>query len=332
MTLRVSSRCYQWAKRLIWIENRRPIQRRRSAGPRSGWPRSHVPPCQKIEQFVDGVGQSKPGYMADWREFSYARLMNLRVLLIFAIFGCSSTAPTSNAPSSMGGNSNASGGGTAGGASNQGGTSGANSGGNTQCAVWPQAKLLPWIGPFFYGPDKGPCSYTEIDRIPGTATTTDTLTFSYAASGEVQSAASADSSISISFTYNQGLIAGDSENNAGSVTSDVFTYTADTLQDQMVSATGAQSSYTYLFDAQGYPQSTAYTEILNGQTVIPAGVAVQYEYSYTNCRIQKRTAYTADGTEVTGYTALYTYDNLGHLTDVNATDYEYTFDYSCWAH
>ena len=82
--------------------------------------------------------------------------MDSRCLLALLVIGCSSSSHSANR-SSSGGNSN-------GGGSSNGDSDSGYSSDNSACSPWPQAKLFPWVGPFFYGPAIGPCSYTETDQ------------------------------------------------------------------------------------------------------------------------------------------------------------------------
>ncbi len=250
-----------------------------------------------------------------------------RALLAFFILGCSSSTHTSNKPSAAGGSSSAGGAG-----SYQDGDSGFDSGDTSQCPVWPQAKLFPRVGPFFYGPDLGPCSYTETDHAPGALQETFTLFYTYNDSGEAVTAASPSSDTLhyiYNYTYNQGLLATYKSFAAGLSTSATFDYGTDTAGYYVFDANGnPQSRYDYSLDSQGYPTTVTYSLIVNGQRTTPTSGAVRLEYEYANCQIQNGITFLADGTTST---ANYTYDSLGHLIDVSSTDVDVSFDYSCWA-
>ncbi len=246
--------------------------------------------------------------------------MQLRALLAVLVLGCSSPAHnTSNGKPS--------------------GTGGAPShifdaGNTTMCPAWPQDKLFPFVGPFFYGPDDGPCTNTETDRSLTGPDKSFTLTYSYDDSGQPVKATTPTDLLSgvhvINYTYADGLLQSNSDFAGGLLSSTTYRYGTDTVGYTTQDATGAISNFDYTLDAQGYPQTISYSRIVNGQLSIPTDIPTHFEFEYANCRIQKRVAYLNDFTEVPASNAQFTYDDVGHLIEIDSTMTNFTFDYACW--
>ncbi len=249
--------------------------------------------------------------------------MHSRALLAMLVLGCSSPAHPSNTSKN-----------------NSLGTGGAPShiqdaGDTTACPSWPQDKLFPWVGPFFYGPDQGPCSYTETDHSATGPDRVFTVTYTYNDSGQPVKAATPTNTPSnihlINYTYKDGLLDSDSDFAGGLLSNTTFSYATDTVAYTTVEASGAISSFDYTLGAQGYPQTISYSLIVDGKPTIPTDISVHFEYEYADCRIQRRVAYKQDFTEVPSDNAQFTYDDVGHLIDISSSSNDVTFDYSCWA-
>ena len=248
--------------------------------------------------------------------------MNSRRLLALLVMGCSSSTHSANRSSS-------------GGSSNAGDDSGVYSGDNSQCAIWPQERLFPWVGPFFYGPDKGPCSYTETDQ-PGTASAkTFTPIYTYDSNGLITQALTRpgdNSNHNIQYSYASGLLSAARDFNAG-ITYDIkYYYGADSAgYTSTIEGSDRVTKNDYTLDPKGYPMFISYSVSVSGQDATPTDVGVRFVFEYENCRIVKRTAYKSDGTEYPPSSALFTYDDVGHLVEISSPSFEYSYDYSCWA-
>ena len=247
--------------------------------------------------------------------------MNSRCLLALLVMGCSSSSH-STPRSSSGGSSSVS-------------DSGVYTSDNSQCAPWPQEKLFPWIGAFFYGPDIGPCSFTETDQ-PGTSFAKSfTPIYTYDGDGLLTQAVTrqdAGSTHNIQYTYASRLPSAARDFEAGTTYDIKYYYGVDSAGfTSTIEQTTKVTKYDYALDPKGYPMSVVYSSSVDGQDNTPTDVGVRFVFEYENCRIVKRTAYTSDGTEYPPSTSLFTYDDVGHLVEVSAPNYEYTYDYSCWA-
>lgn len=175
------------------------------------------------------------------------------------------------------------------------------------CRNWPQSKLLPFVGIFFYGPDPGPC--TMVRSHHGVSVTG---TFSYV-SGVVQSVVYSDGSSEISQWQGDVLVSTKYANGE-----DTFAFSAD-----KVVVTNSGGSQTYHLSATGYPLTV---DILSG-----ANTKTSATYHYLDCRLVHRDFLDASGNVTPAQTADYQYDAEGHIT---ARRYgngdEDVFDYSCW--
>lgn len=195
-----------------------------------------------------------------------------------------------------GGTANAGGAGSGGTSPDAGGTAGA--GGSTSCPPVSVTRLFPIVGPFFMGPDPGPCSQTE-GQI--------TSTFIY--EGELVSSSTIGGGetyerdgmgrmvryITPTITYEQTYAPG-------------FLY--DSTEDYVV---------TYALNADGYPTEGVQDIDKDGE---PDNV---WTYVYEDCRLTQRLA-------PEGYPArTYEYDDVGHVIATREPERVITFDYSCWA-
>jgi hypothetical protein len=210
-----------------------------------------------------------------------------------------------------------------------------DAGDTTACPVWPLEKLFPLVGPFFFGPDQGPCTNTQTDRSLTGPDKSFTLTYTYNDSRQPLKAATPTDMPSgihvINYTYADGRLQSNTDFAGGPLSNTTYRYGTDTAGFTTVDAAGAVSNFDYTLDAQGYPQTVSYSKIVNGQRLALADVPVHFEYEYVGCRIQRRVAYLPDFTEVPSSNAQFTYDDVGHLIDINSDTTEYSFDYSCWA-
>lgn len=176
---------------------------------------------------------------------------------------------------------------------------------SANCPPWPLSKLFPLVGPFFYGPDPGPCTSNN-----------GSLTYSYAAA-RVQSVTDSMGKQSETYTWQADRLSGSS--NASS--EDSYSYGPGSVV--IVSGTGGGSgaTQTYRLNAAGYPLDVS----------IENGAAVQrwLKYNYVDCLLDRRIETDASGNELKslqGGVLTYTYDAKGHVGSRGAEQY----DYGCW--
>jgi len=194
--------------------------------------------------------------------------------------------------------------GTAGAGANAAGASGDTSG-TSACPVWPRTRLMPIIGPFFYGMDPGPCADVG-------------YTYTYEA-GRLLTRQNRATQATSTFEYDaQGLLTGSTSTDASS---SVFEFGADYVLDVEKGPDGSiTSQIRYALTANGYPTTFSLDSL---------GEPTRYgSYAYDNCRLFERTRDV--GTTIPEKVS-YAYDSEGHVsarTCVCSSDT--TFDYSCW--
>jgi YD repeat-containing protein len=171
---------------------------------------------------------------------------------------------------------------------------------------------LPTIGPWFYGPDPGPC--TETGTKVGTYAYDDAgrvLTVSFASS--VQTYSYADGALS--------SISGAMPAAADGPTTYAWTATAVT---ETLPGT-KETIREYLLDAAGYPTELWVSDPALGTRRLWAS------YQYVDCRLMHRDVMLPDGSSDSSFTADYDYDALGHLITRTSTDgTRIVYDCSCW--
>lgn len=164
------------------------------------------------------------------------------------------------------------------------------------CAIADEARLFPYVGPFLFGPNPGPCT-------------------------------SSDDSV---FVYEDGLVSGDetyAEIYERDETGRMVRIVEDFATMEYSYSEGEISwinpsdmiLYTIILDERGYPQ------ILQvGDTGAIYGVL---EYVYESCRLVERHV-LATGRD--HQPSVYTYDESGNMISISYGDQLTTFDYSCW--
>lgn len=198
-----------------------------------------------------------------------------------------------------------------------GGASGSSLGGapsTSDCPPWPRDRLMPTIGPLFYGPDPGPCTET-VSSSPLVSA------YSYDDSGRVTKVVTGTSTRTEQWTD-------------GTLTS--VTYLSSSGSELVITYTWKAASVTetvpgvremvqeYELDAAGYPKELWLTDPSSGTRRRGAS------YTYVDCRLTHRDAFDADGS-LNSQTADYEYDAAGHMSARNNKDGTKTkFDYSCW--
>lgn len=182
-----------------------------------------------------------------------------------------------------------SGGSGSGGALASGGTSGTEG-----CPTAPVARLFPVIGPFWFGPDPGPCSsgpegstYTYGDELLMSSTTGGGETYLRDDQDRLIEVVSATDPATYEYT-------------GGTVTENRSTHAA-----------------VYTLSSNGYPLRA---DVLT----VGSSEPVTYTYEYDECRLSLRDA-PGDAADRS-----YGYDEAGHLTAITDGASVTTFVYDCW--
>lgn len=233
----------------------------------------------------------------------------LSALILQACGGTSDEADGSGGAASGGGSTGGqtdSGGAAASGGSEASGGSaessgGTSTGGTASCPAVPLSRVLPIVGPFFMGPDPGPCSQASDDPLyEGT------------------------------YTYDGDLA-------ASSTVWDGETYTRDAEDRMLTYEAGGAPVSTYTYEASAFVEDsggllTRYELDSQGYVVrairTPEGQEpLVWQYQYEDCRLVRRTPPPDDPT----YSErVYTYDEEGHIASFTETERTVSFDYSCW--
>jgi hypothetical protein len=176
---------------------------------------------------------------------------------------------------------------------------------------------MPEIGPYFYGPDPGPCSkifksdsnylmkytyqaeklYSSQDMREGTTAVTSTSTYGVDAEGRIESI------------------------KTGTDTT-VFEYGADYLLDTTTIQSGTRViQVRYALSSSGYPMSATITDAGKSKEAL--------RYDYIDCRLVTRVSLDSSGN--VQYQLNYTYDAAGHVASrLDEDKYGDIYDYSCW--
>jgi len=250
---------------------------------------------------------------------SMLRAMNSRCLFALLVLGCSSSTHTAKKTLTDNGTANSV------------SDSGTYSGDNSNCPAWPADELFPSVGPFFYGPDKGPCSSTQTDR-SGAVAKSFTVSYTYNADGMptlAQTAAGTTLVHRIEYVYSQGLLNKTTDFAEGLQSKITYSYADSAASYLVVDSAGRQFNYQFTLDGNGYPQTIDCSTSVDGSWVPSEGIA-KYVFRYNDCKIQERAAFAPNGEPYLKSTATFSYDDTGHVVDVSAPDFEITYDYSCW--
>jgi hypothetical protein len=191
------------------------------------------------------------------------------------------------------------------------GSAGSSLGADTSsCAAWPRARLIPIIGPFFYGPDPGPCSTVDDDG-RSTYTYQDGVLVS-----ELYKADDGTIGNEVVITYGtdaQGRVTATSGVGSG----DVYEFGTGTLLDTLTYQGTLLLQARYSLSSSGYPLSAIVAK--------PGQPSETLTYAYKSCRLVQRT---------TSEVATYTYDSAGHVVArsilMDGQAYTQTYDYGCW--
>lgn len=187
---------------------------------------------------------------------------------------------------------------------------GASGGDDTSaCPPWPQQRLMPIIGPFFYGPDPGPCSSKD---------DLDTSKYTYE-DGVLKSELRRQHGLESTTTYSadaQGRLMTSSDGAA----SDSFEFGPSSLVDTTTRNGSLEQQVTYSLSPSGYP--------LTAVVSAPNQAVRTVTYSYESCRLFQRTITAATGTLVEQDS--YSYDSAGHVIARSNGTAQQIYDYSCW--
>jgi len=193
----------------------------------------------------------------------------------------------------------ASGGGTGGsdtGGSDTGGSGAGGSGGEDtlDCTPAPSERVFPVIGPFWFGPDPGPCT-SEPEAV--TFTYTDgLLTSSTMGGGEVYVRDERARLIEVLSASEPAT----------------YEYEGDTVTEVR-----GERRIVYTLSSTGFPLTA---DVFSDSNSEPA----RYVYHYQDCRLLYREAPGALSDRI------YEYDAAGHLVAMNEGASPTTFDYGCW--
>ena len=243
--------------------------------------------------------------------------------LAFGVLACSSSQSGPGGADAQGGAASASGGASAGrtgtgnpsgqaGRASDGGAPGAEGGGtgttsgnpSANCSPWPLGKLFPFVGPFFYGPDPGPCQTND-----------GTYTFSYA-DGHVQSDTDNTHHLTETFTWQTDRLLASSVSDS----LDSYTYSPGSVVIVTTQAGATPMTQTYRLNSAGYP--------LDVSVDTGAGAQRWFKYGYVGCLLDRRFETDATGHELSPQNeeVRYIYDAQGHVLARNKALY----DYGCW--
>ena len=180
------------------------------------------------------------------------------------------------------------------------------------CPPWPEKKLAPFFGSLFYGPDPGPCSWTDGNSV---------RTFTYGG-GLLQSMTSSDGG-SLALTWDgEHLVSSTETNSVGTSITTLYSHSADSLTLTTIRGKSTVTT-SYHLSPTGYPLSREYVSFVTDNPSTMSQLETT-TYHYDNCRLSG---------------SMYSYDAAGHLGGVFPTDganlIPYSVgapDYSCWKH
>jgi hypothetical protein len=191
------------------------------------------------------------------------------------------------------------------------------------CPVWPSGKLFPEIGPFFYGPDPGPCAYKRVSLAADNNTFL-TLAYRYSVEGQLTEYRNDWPIERYSLAWRDGRVSQITQ------TDDTFktvTTAAYEWNDGMVIETMKTRVNRYALSPNGYPLSVVTTSRTD-PSYCQIGI-----YDYNDCRLSAmRVLATESPSSTKGWTLAYAYDDQGHLISrtEDARSIADTYDYACW--
>lgn len=197
-----------------------------------------------------------------------------------------------------GGAASESGGAPGGGAAATGGTP--SSGGTSGCPPIAIARVLPIVGPFFMGPDPGPCSQTSSDGISDAV---------YTYEGEL---------VASSTLYEGETYVRDDQQRLIAYQSVAFDIPVVYEEGAFVEETAPGTLTRYELDELGY--------LLRAIRNQGSSEELVWEYQYEDCRLVRR----APPPNSEHSARVYSYDAVGHISSYTEGESVITFDYSCW--
>lgn len=187
-----------------------------------------------------------------------------------------------------------------------------DAGNNDNCPAWSAAKLMPLVGPFFYGTDSRPC------RVRNAVQNTN-IYIAYNGD-QVASMTAVSSNDQTTYSYNgDGVIVKATRTQASGTSVTTYEYTSESLT-QTTETGGVTSTTLYRLDAQGYPTVATVNPPLEGQPV-------RFVHEYENCRLVRRVAYNADGSVNNDVSAEYFYDDSGRIYERDAPKDDQIYGY-----
>lgn len=199
--------------------------------------------------------------------------------------------------------------GTSAGASISGGTTAVSN----KCPTWPTNRLMPFIGPQFYGPNPGPCtaetSYTSTNL-------TSSRSFDYSSDGLVLRAIS-DGVVQQTYAYD------DRARVTSVVDVDSGTTTYEYGDGFVVSTTGTNQRFRYELDSLGYVTSVIESNTTDGT------IRGTYRYEYKDC-LMTAVAFTPSGGTEQPYYSDIAYDQAGRMIRRTGPKLVTNFGYKCW--
>jgi hypothetical protein len=174
-----------------------------------------------------------------------------------------------------------------------GGDPATGAGGTDECPAAPIARLFPVIGPFWFGPDPGPCSDT------------DGWTYTY------------EDDLLASSTQGGGeTYVRDEQNRLIEVISDSDPAAYEYVDGEVLE-TRTSHTAVYTLSERGYPlvASVLFTD---------SGQVETYDYVYEACRLVLRQGPPGRGDRS------YMYDEQGHIATLSDGGSVTTYDYGCW--
>ncbi len=180
------------------------------------------------------------------------------------------------------------------------------------CPEWPKEKLMPMIGPFFFGNLPRPCRVKNV--LNGTSQY-------YEYQGDhVATLTAVAANDQTTFQYEGDLIVGAARTQPSGSSTQTYDYTAERLT-QTAESDGTTSKTVYRLDARGYPTVATVEPPQEGQ---PA----RFVHVYKDCRLVQRIAYDADGSVNNDISAEYYYDDdTGRITERYAPKDDQLFGY-----
>jgi len=191
------------------------------------------------------------------------------------------------------------------------------------CPAWPNGKLFPEIGPFFYGPDPGPCTYKRVSLAADNNTFL-TLSYGYSTEGLLTEYVNAWPAERYFPVWRDGRLV---QITGMDDTLKTTTIAAYEWKDGAAIETLKATVNRYALAPNGYPLSVVTTS-LTDPSYCQVGL-----FDYEACRlIAMRLMVAGNPASAKEWAVAYAYDDRDHLisrTDVGRAIAD-TYDYGCW--